>query len=260
MSNGTELYEVDEKANEYFELKNQYEQKRKKEIKKALIKAIETGKISKDSYTKEQKEKRKEIIKQVDDKLPCMLCKEKGGMNFISTKNKWIAECKNGKCRKLVVDKSTHLSLIESLIDTMEEKEEVSAKIIALKNEQILNLKEFDEKYFNDLKNDLNENTERINLLRQVINQVYDKKENGIEVENLEKKILENKIQFKKLLRDYKNTNNKTYLRDAMDLYMKELYPQTQELMETKYQLNIVEDGVLIQEPVDYMNYYMSMD
>lgn len=259
MSN-QELYQIDEKANEYFELKNQYDQKRKNQVKKAIFKSIQEGKITKSIVNKEQREKRKQIIQDVEKKLPCMLCKEKGGMNFISTKNQWIAECKNGKCRKLVVDKSIHLSLLESLIDTMEEKEELSAKIIALKNEQILNLKEFDEKYFNDLKNDLNESADRINLLYQVINQVYDKRENDMEVENLEKKILENKILFKKLLQDYKKTNNKTFLRDAMELYMKELHPQTEKLMETKYQLNVVDDGVLIQEPIDYMNYYMSMD
>lgn len=219
--------EYREALNMYFKMKSSYEEKVKKE-KKDLIKTM--GKSNLKNYQPK-----------------CIKCKKQGGTIFKIENNTYICHCGNraNPCNlniKLlrgdyVLDGQ---EVISSSMQTLvnQHKED----IIKQKLDTLLNFisEQESSKKFKEKMQEFNDDSLLLNESLKDYNELYN---NSIREASINKKIelTENiKENMKNMLNEYNKTNNKEILRTLLNLYMKELIPEQNNLQNLKYEMQEV--------------------
>tara|TARA_R110002012_G_C11495950_1_gene596727 strand:- start:77 stop:829 length:753 start_codon:yes stop_codon:yes gene_type:complete len=222
---------IDE-LNKYFKLKNSYDEKINND-KQSIIN-------NKELTTKEKQQKFNQSIKK------CINCKQPGGTLFTHKDNTFKAICGNTKnpCDLNIIVKRQQKTLItEKILEYMESLNELKTQIILTKLNFIFNYTSEDNSIteFNQLKEKLNILSEKYTLLYKqyltIINNL--EKIDTIKIKLIDKEELINQIKFNMNL--FKSTNNISYVKEVVEIYINDLKTIITELNTLQYNLYIIE-------------------
>jgi len=246
-----------EAVDKYYEMKDQYETMISDEKKKiASIKGLSW------------KEKR---FKYSEYRPKCINCSRPVGTLFSCKANKDIERILSARCgdkeNPCPLDIRINLAETQDLRSLLKE-DEINNK--TYKNNIILDKNDFLFGYitsetavanFEKLKDDVIQNTENMEFFLTLFNNITDSKEKKESIDKLKSELYANIDNIKKMNEEYKNTQNKQYIVDAVDIYVDDMIPRLKKLMNKKYAMSYVdyEDGVykLIQQP--YNNEQLEM-
>jgi hypothetical protein len=245
-----------ESLNEYFKLKNKYEEKNI-EKKRSLFKE------KKDDQQKNGLSKKR--LKQKQFVAKCINCKQNGGTIFNCRKRIYTAVCGNTitPCNlNIEINASMFYNNEESLHFTKGSLEELKTLIISTKMKTVFNYTPFSiaTSEFKELIDEYEENHQTYIKLIEQHNDIYygDIRRNCIEEKT--KHIFEIISAIKKLLNEYSKTNpnyssslssndsndydydsnenvNFNILKTAVDIQIKELFPEIHNLRMLKYEI-----------------------
>lgn len=226
---------------QFWELKDKYDNKRKKTIKTLRKKHPKNIPLIKE-----------ELIK-FDEKRKCINCGKSGGTLFEITKTHLRCRCNSLKPCQLNIDlkKSEHVDLEKMISEKVHAINDIKQDVLSYKLDLLFGLlnEEAVLNQFSILKEELNKNIEE----KDVFQELYDKKNKILEIENAEsskennftlketyihdKQLELNRLisDFKKFMIEYKKTNNKSLLSDTIQLYKNGIIPLQDELRNLKY-------------------------
>jgi len=242
-SENVEYTDVKQAVNEYYALKNRYE-----ENKKEVIKKIMDGKGSK-----------KERIRKVRNaEFKCINCGKDGGSVFAKMENNLTATCgnKQNPCR-LDINILSSLSLSDNdILETQKEVDMAKQKIIQTKmnmlfgyTEKEKSIKEF-EQYVNIIKSN---NMIQSDLINNVNESYYDMQNDGKKTTIVSKKmqdVYSELAEIRKIMKQYEIEQNKKLLEEIankqktinkiLNVVRSIKYPICEMVQETVY--NVVDD------------------
>ena len=226
-----------EAINEFYRLKNKYENEYYEKYVKPIIRS-----------NKSKREKRVEFSRL--PKHECINCKRNVGTIFTITSNvkklikKFKAKCgdiENPCPLDIDIDYSFRVKMDKEIINGLSNIEEIKLDIIKEKNNAIFFKKNVID-IFNDLTEHLKIETENTGVIIET---------NIIRNDNPEKKILIKQtiddfgkgyiLPFKRMVKEFDETNNELILNDAVKFYINEMIPKLNEIIKLKYNVNMVE-------------------
>ena len=226
-----------EAINEFYRLKDKYENEYYTKYVKPIIKS-----------NKNKREKRVDFSRL--PKHPCINCKRNVGTIFnIKSNTKEYLRHFSVKCGDsndpcpldIQIDYSFRNSF-DSLIHTgLKDIEEIKLNIIKEKNNALFFNKQVMDN-FEKLTADLKFNTEDTGTIIET-NII---KNNNPEKKNLLKKTIDEFgiaciLPFKQMIQEYIDTNNELLLNQAIKFYVNEMIPKLKEIQELKYEVNFIE-------------------
>lgn len=241
-----------ESLSEYFKLKNNYEEKNYKEKKKIYEKYFS------------KKEKNKNLAKWVPK---CIQCKQPGGTLFSKKKQTYYAVCGNKRspCKLNIEIYNGNYSMLDYMMTIigLEELIDVKEKIIKQKLDNIFNY-ENEKEVLKNFKENLEEftffNGEYTELL-QKNNQLYKDEIRSELIARKTQHIYDLISAINELIQQYKKDNNKQLLRTAMEIQVKELNPEINNLRILRYEImemiyknakKVVSEGTDKEDTQDY--------
>ncbi len=247
MSEINELNELNEKskknisADEYLnyleEIKQYYDLKRKFTSQKNILK----NKII--SSNKSLENKKLQFAKL---KLKCVNCNKEGGTLFNETDKLLQATCGNIKepCKlNIQIVKMSQTMIDKELININNKIKIIKNKIVTTKLNFLFNYIEEDKavELFDNYKKLLNNYQEIHNNIFNNYNSIVNNvdKKNLLNTRTLEN--IDNINNYKEFVNLYKETNNKKYLSDAIDLYNNNIKLLDKDIRELKYNINNIE-------------------
>ena len=199
-------------VSEYFELKNDYENKRKIESRNAK------------NNNREYKEK-------------CIFCNQLGGTSFIQTSDKFIIKCKENKCNEVLEYKKKPSINIDELIELLDVKKKDLQKELRMKI--LLSKYNIDDSINDDDLLSLNESISNIEHLKEN----YLKMKLDLEKlkENEIKVLEERKLKLLEDLDDYKNNEFINY--KSLVESSNEIKDIDENILNIKYEVQNVEES-----------------
>ena len=221
-----------ENLNNYFKLKQSYEEKINNE--KQII-------INNNNLTMKEKQ-----LKFQQYKKKCINCKQFGGTYFTITDNTFKAFCGNttNPCDlNIIIKRQTKKLLSELLQEYIINLEKLKSDIIITKLNFIFSYDSEEQSVgkFNELKKKLNSTAEKYNELYIQYLNIINNQENSdiIKTRLIDKgeiiKEIKSRIQL------FKQTNNITYIKECIELYITDLVTINDELKNLKYSVYEVE-------------------
>ena len=224
--------------NKYFKLKEKYFDN----IRSKKMKTYK--KLSKDGYTK------KAIINELKKFQPkCFNCNKIGGTIFSIEENCYIAICgsKTEPCKLNIKLYKGEYESIEALVNVMESFViEHKEDIIKLKLDTLLNFIS-EESAASSYKKKIEAYTEDNNIYLnklKIYNEIFndETRNNAISKKNIKVNTIVKDIKM--LLEEYKKDNNIEILKNAVNVYTKDLIPEVENLSKLKYdQMEVIKDG-----------------
>jgi hypothetical protein len=219
---------VDEALNEYFKMKNLYQEQNLK-MKQKVFEKI-----------KSKREAKKEVLKI---KLPCVKCKRPVGTVFDKKNNRYIARCGDVvKPCSLDIEifvGSSNMTLEHSLELFREECDDLKDTIIRQKLNTLFNYttEEQSIKLFKQKLEDYNSDSKIYKILLDRNNELFhnDDKQHLINKKNDIIFHLNERVQ--ELLKEYEKTQNKEILIQAVHIQIKEIQPEIRNLRNLKYEI-----------------------
>lgn len=216
----------------YYNLKNKYE-KMKQNYKNTLLKS--SGSFD---------SKKKILSKQ---KFKCINCKKEGGSIFLETIDGYKATCGNiaNPCDlNIDIKKIKTKNLIDEYYNIEKELEESKKKITLTKLNYLFKYIEEDNavEQFEDLKNELNVNQEKYNKILEYYYNITENSEKNKLLNEKNEEYFNLISQYKELIVLFKESEDKKYLKDAIDLYIDKIIVLNKKILETKYKINIIEN------------------
>lgn len=222
--------------NQYFRYKANYENIIKKEKK-------QISQIEGLSW----KEKRIEFLKR---KPKCINCKRPVGTIFSNKVEKdgrhLIALCGDRK-NPCPFNININLGIVENLKDSLENDEKIlnenKRDIIVDKNDLLFGYIAADKAVnkFDVLKELVNENTKVYEFTLQTLQNVIDNDEKKEELSKIETEFYKNIENYRSIIKQFEKTSNNQLIVDAVDLYVNNMHPRANEIMNKKYNYNGVE-------------------
>ena len=213
---------------EYFKLKNNYEEKNFKEKKKIYDKYIS------------KKEKKKNMAKWVPK---CIQCKQPGGTLFSKNNNTYFAVCGNKRspCKlniEIFNGRSNMLDYMMTIIG-LEELVDVKEKIIKQKLDNIFNYENEKEalKFFKENLEEFTFFNDEYTELLQKNNQLYKDEIRSELIARKTQHIYDLISSINNLIQQYKKDNNDQLLKTAMEIQVKELDPEINNLRMLRYEI-----------------------
>jgi len=221
-----------DQVNSYFKLKDSYYDKLNQEKQKLIN--------NQELTSKEKRQKFQQYKKK------CINCKQLGGTNFTQTNNTFKAYC--GHTAKpcdlnIAVDRQQKILIDEKILEYIVIINDIKKQIILTKLNYVFNYTPEDESIvkFNELKTNLNDITDNYNSLNvQYINIVDNlDKSDEISAKLINREELINEIKSRISL--FKSTNNIQYIKECVELFVKDLTLLNNELRELQYSVMTVE-------------------
>jgi hypothetical protein len=222
--------------NQYFRYKDNYENIIKKEKK-------QISQIEGLSW----KEKRIEFLKR---KPKCINCKRPVGTIFTNKVEKdgrhLIALCGDRK-NPCPFNININLGIVENLKDSLENDEKIlnenKRDIIIDKNDLLFGYIAADDAVskFDVLKELVNENTKVYEFTLQTLENVTDNDEKKEELFKIQTEFYKNIENYRFIIKQFEKTGNNQLIIDAVDLYVNNMHPRANEIMNKKYNYNGVE-------------------
>jgi hypothetical protein len=211
----------------YFELKSKYEKKLYELKKKAYEKGI-------------NKKMKKKLVNSVV--APCTKCKRDVGSIFKKVDNKYIAICGDSKepCGLdiKIYDGESEGSFMNVFSNIDKQFEDSKLKIITHKLDTVFNY--IDENASTEVYKTFLENYnnvyEEFNFLFDAYKELYFSEEKAEEINNKKNKIYEYLEDIKRILNDYKETNNEELLKDVAQLQIENILPELRNMRQLKYE------------------------
>lgn len=221
-----------EEINNYFKLKESYNDKLNQEKQKIIN--------NKDLTAKEKRQKFHQYKKK------CINCKQFGGTIFTQKDNIFKAYCGNTAkpCElNISINRQKKILIDEKLLEYITTINSIKKQIIITKLDYVFNYTSEDDSIikFNELKTNLNDLTDNYNsLYTQYINIIYNLDKNDILTTKLiNREDLINSIKSRILL--FNTTNNIQYIKECIEIFMKDLTILNEELRELQYNIINVE-------------------
>lgn len=240
---------VSKALNNYYKLKNQYENK----YQQMKNKIIHDESLNK-------KQKRDKFLKI---KKQCINCKQDGGTIFSNKDRTLKALCGNttNPCKlSITIEMGDHQNIENVLLENKKDINETKNNIIKQKLDLLFQYNDEDKimTNFNSLRKDLSELMEiEITYLQEYMDIVNDKEKN-IEIKNLVLSYYNLIEQLKENINLYKESHNNKIIKDIVLLYNSHLYPLVKKIMKKKYEVNDViynettNKYKIVQEKVNY--------
>ena len=225
----------EEKINEFYKLKQNYENKIKDEIKK--INTIYSS----------LKEKREEYKKL---KPKCITCNRPVGtifsIKFDKNENSRLLRVKCGNkldpCNlNIVIKTGTFFNLQSNLLETEQDIINLKKTIIIDKNNLLFGYMTSEEvlQKFEEIKKNISNDSESLDIYLETYNSIVD-----IDMQQLYEKKIESYYiiqKIKKTIIDYNNKTENINIKDIINIYLNELQPILNIIKELKYKKNIIE-------------------
>lgn len=220
-----------EDLKKYYILKNKYN-KTKEIFKNKLLNSDDSLELKKKLYAKK--------------KFTCVNCKQEGGTVFLENNDGMKASCGNIQkpCDLNIVVAKTYTKNIENmLIEYTNKINSLKKEITTTKIQFLFSYLDEDKavEVFDSKKEELKTSQENYNNLLMLYNSLTNDEDNNNLIKS---KLLEqhNYIQeYKEFMKIYKDTNEKRYLIDALNVYNSKIKEVNKTLMELKYKVNYVE-------------------
>ena len=221
-----------DEVNNYFKLKESYNDKLNQEKQKIIN--------NKDLTAKEKRQKFHQYKKK------CINCKQFGGTIFTQKDNIFKAYCGNTAkpCNlNISINREQKILIDEKLIEYITTINSIKKQIILTKLDYVFNYTSEDESIvkFNELKTNLNDITDNYNTLyTQYINIIHNLDNNDtIMTKLLNRADLINSIKSRMSL--FKSTNNIKYVKECIELFIRDLTLLNRELRELQYNIINIE-------------------
>jgi hypothetical protein len=253
----TESITVDEAINEYYKLKNEYEQDYYANYISGIL-----------SNAQSNKEKRR--LFSMLPKAKCVNCKRNVGTNFSAKYGTeaeddvfkhYIVKCgdfDNPCPLNIHIKKVKTFNIEDESIDSYNDIEKTKLEIIKEKNNAIFFNKDVTS-IFETLTEQLKEDTEVYGSFMET----YFYRNSNPEKYDLLKKMIDEfgigyLIPFKELIKEYLNTGNEKKLNTAITMYVKEMMPEIKKIQTLKYPINeVVYDETTNKYFLNQMHYSM---
>tara|TARA_Y100000389_G_C17466566_1_gene526199 strand:+ start:2541 stop:3341 length:801 start_codon:yes stop_codon:yes gene_type:complete len=216
--------------NKYYKLKNNYETSIKKSVSKL---------ISSDLTTKEKQEKFSELKKQ------CIVCRKSGGTIFIQEGNNLIAKCGHidSPCKlNINLQRAKYIKISNEIFKLNTEINNKKADIIQTKLNFLFGFTQESKtlEVFNQFKSELISEVKQYQLVNEKFISIIDNIPNRDEIKRLNN-IISSLIQsFKNLIKQFDETGENQYLKDAGKLYVDHIVTVFKELQKHKYSVQYV--------------------
>jgi hypothetical protein len=230
-----------EAINDFFKLKDTYETSYYEKYVKPIIK----------SNSKSKKEKRIEFSKL--PKHECINCKRNVGTIFTIKLNtddmhkNYIAKCGDLEDPCLLDINITYGYRLPYDIDIKEIESEINNNkidIIKEKNNIIFGYSQESNaiEIFNKLNDELKANAKTAGIIIEKNILINDNPEKKLYTKKLQDEFgIEFLMPFKKMIKDYNETDNTSIVNEAVKFYIEEMMPKIKEIAELKYEVNYVE-------------------
>ena len=216
-----------EGLNEYFSLQNNYK-KKLLEAKRKVFKSAVTKKIAKNSVA--------------TVKIPCIKCQRPVGTRFLNKYDKYMALCGDTQ-NPCTLDIQIYTGEIdmykEHLYDNYQSIQELKQNIICKKLDSLFGFVTEEESVnvFKDELEKYNIETKIYAELLDIHNDIYNNPDKNMLIEKKNEVIFRLKESIHKLLDEYKDTNNKDFLKQAVLAQHKQLTPEYINLRMLKYEI-----------------------
>lgn len=222
-----------EEVKRFYKLKNDFYQD-KQSIKKSVINL--EGSI----------ESKKKILAKKPNK--CINCKKLGGTFFQETNKILKAKCGNieNPCDlNIEIIKFNPTSIITELLNTNKSLKKIKKDIVITKLNFLFNYIEEDKavELFDEYKSEFNIIQENYNKLYYLYKSIVNNEE---KLETLKEKNIElnNTInQYNDYIDLYKTTNDKKYIKDAIEIYVTNIKNLDNDIINLKYRHNYIEEN-----------------
>jgi len=242
--------DIAEAVQQYYRLKHKYDDNFSKTKKENITAEMSNSKI-------------RDILKKLKQNQKCIICKKKGGTIFTNNNRILTAKCGNTEesCNlDIQIKLGKYMSLNQALNLTHERIEESKASIIDLKLDLLFGLRTEEEiaSTFEEDRKQYKTNLKHANSLAEIIKSIDEiiiDEPGGQETRRLSIKQylrikyieLKNLVtEFKNLIKNYmeeENTNMKLdILRQAMEIYVEQIFPLMTQIRENKYEVTMMEE------------------
>jgi len=216
-----------EGLNEYFSLKNNYK-KKLLEAKRKVFKSAVTKKIAKNSAA--------------TVKIPCIKCQRQVGTRFLNKYDKYMALCGDTQ-NPCTLDIQIYTGEIdmykEHLYDNYQNIQGLKQNIICKKLDSLFSFVTKEDSV-NDFKDELEKYTIATKVYAELLdihNNIYNNPDKDLLIDKKNEVIFRLKESIHKLLDEYKDTNNKDFLKQAVLAQYKQLTPEYRNLRMLKYEI-----------------------
>lgn len=216
----------------FYSLKKKYEDN-KENFKKRILKSD----VSMET-------KKKLLSKQ---KFKCINCGKEGGSIFLKTSEGFKATCGNisNPCDlNIDIKKIKYTNIIDEIYEVEKVLEESKRKISLTKLDYLFKYIEEDNavEKFEELKEELNINQEKYNKLLEYYYNITNNEEKNQLLNEKTQEFYTLIAQYKEFIELFKNSEDKKYLKDAVDLYINKIININKNLLELKYKINFIEN------------------
>lgn len=221
----------------YYKIKNEYEDTIRKEKRSIL----------KNNKLESSDEKRKEYHKF---KPKCYACKRSGGTIFTTKLNKEAVRIASAVCGHVQDPCGLHIEinlgnydLLKNVIDTDQKNYTILKNmVIANKNQMLFGYKTAENvlENYEEIKEKISDYSYLLEQNIQDYFNIMDSSEKKDKFKQLTKKSYAHIQKIKECIHEFDTTNDKQFVKDAVEIYVNELTPVLKELMQTKYSNNTV--------------------
>jgi hypothetical protein len=222
-----------EAINQYYKLKEQYDNDIEKEKKRILT----NDKLSK----KDKRERFKQIKKK------CINCKKVGGTIFTNDKNILKAVCGSVEPCNLKIEllKSVYLDAREEMRLYSKDLDIIKRDIIMTKLDFLFGYTGEEEtlSIFYSQNAEISNITERLYYVNNIINNIANNKEDQILMKKYEKMYYNNINILNNIYKDYKTDNKPEYIKNMVELYIEKIKPLAENIRKLKYLYTGIDDN-----------------
>lgn len=231
---------VNDAFNEYYKLKNKYESDFNKE-KQKIIK-------NKGLSWKEKKSEFKQL------KPKCINCKRPVGtifsVKYLGKENDDSRELKaicgslTEPCNlNITINPGVTYNLINHIKELEKDNDDYKNEIIDYKNKLLFGYTttEIAVEKFDKTKEAINDINFLLNFNYERLFAIIDNKSNNEKLNKLKEELYIYISQIKQSIKDFNTTSNVQFVRDAVEIYVNQMKPKIDELLQLKYKVNLVE-------------------
>jgi len=223
---------------DYYNLKTKYEKK----INNSKDKIRKNSGLS----IKDKRLQIKQIVKT------CVNCNNKGGTIFKTDNNTLIAMCGcPNPCKlNININRGKYTNIRNTEQDIQNEIKEIKKSIMRLKLDLLFNYSDENKilNEFNKLRKDLSDFTQSLVIHRKEYISIVENDDNKKILDEETRKLYEITEELKKIKANYDANKNTTYLKDMVEIYIRDIVPLASNIQKLNYKYNYLDCDDCIDE------------